>query len=206
MHPKRTISKKKHNRKTVQRKSKKQKHTMSQSQNVYVYTHKPQTQRTQSHVRKNTHNTVSTPIIVPFVQPLPPNHPFNVNVPQNQSGVSPNIPVNTYVPQISALAAQTGAVPTPHTPYATPHTPVPAQPVQKRAKRGKKITGNHLPSIEGAVNSNLDEFTTQDLNNIIDSEIKDSGNLFAKKSDRKNKQKVKSAIKRARDQQMREFL
>ena len=41
---------------------------------------------------------------------------------------------------------------------------------------------------------------------FIDSEIKDSGNLFAKKADRKNKQKVKSAIKRARDQQIREFL
>jgi len=107
MHPKKTISKKKHNRKTVQRKSKKQKTTMSQSQNVYVYTHKPQTQRTQSHVRKNTHNTVSTPIIVPFVQPLPPNHPFNTNVPQNQSGVSPNVTVNPNVSeQINELQKQ----------------------------------------------------------------------------------------------------
>ena len=107
MHPKRTISKKKHNRKTVQRKSKKQKPTMSQSQNVYVYTHKPQTQRTQSHVRKNTHNTVSTPVIVPFVQPLPPNHPFNTNVPQNQSGVSPNVTVNPNVSeQINELQKQ----------------------------------------------------------------------------------------------------
>ena len=147
MHPKRTISKKKHNRKTVQRKSKKQKPTMSQSQNVYVYTHKPHAQRTQSAVRKNNHNIISTPIIVPFVQPLPPNHPFNTNVPQNQSGVSPNNPLNTNVPPTSALAVQTGAVPTPHTPHATPHAPVPAPhtpgpapPLQKkeRAKRGKK--------------------------------------------------------------------
>ena len=131
MHPKRTMSKKKHNRKTVQRKSKKQKPTMSQSQNVYVYSHKTQAQRTQSHVRKNTHNTVSTPIIVPFVQPLPPNHHFNVNIPQNQSGASPNIPVNTNLLQTSALAAQTGTVPTPHIPHATPHAPVPAPLIQK---------------------------------------------------------------------------
>ena len=38
--PKRTISKMKHNRKTVQQKSDKQKPTMSQSKNVYVYIHK----------------------------------------------------------------------------------------------------------------------------------------------------------------------
>ena len=76
----------------------------------------------------------------------------------------------------------------------------------KEVKEVKKNTDNNLPSIEDAVNTDLDIFTTKDLNNIIDNEIKDSGNLFAKKADRKNKQKVKSAIKRARDQQMREFL
>ena len=58
-------------------------------------------------MRKNTHNTVSTPIIVPFVQPLPPNHPFNTNVPQNQSGVSPNVTVNPNVSeQINELQKQ----------------------------------------------------------------------------------------------------
>ena len=58
-------------------------------------------------MRKNTHNTVSTPVIVPFVQPLPPNHPFNTNVPQNQSGVSPNVTVNPNVSeQINELQKQ----------------------------------------------------------------------------------------------------
>ena len=48
MIPKRTISNKKHNRKTVHRKLNKPKPTMSQSQNGHVCTHKSRAQRTVS--------------------------------------------------------------------------------------------------------------------------------------------------------------
>ena len=91
------------------------------------------------------------------------------------------MPVNTDVPQTSALAAQTGAV-TPHTPHATPHSPVPPPTLQNRGKRGKtKNTDNNLPSIENAINTDLDIYTTKRLNNILDDEIKDLGTLFDKR-------------------------
>ena len=61
----------------------------TQTQNVYINTHRQQ--RAQSGVRKSNHSTISTPIIVPFVQPLPQAHPFNSNAPQNQSGMSTNV-------------------------------------------------------------------------------------------------------------------
>ena len=53
------------------------KNEQTQTQNVYINTYRQQ--RAQSSVRKSNHNTISTPIIVPFVQPLPPGHPFNNN-------------------------------------------------------------------------------------------------------------------------------
>ena len=67
---------------------------MSQSQNVYVYTQKLHSQRAPVHVNKGTHTTISPPVIVLFVVPLPPEHPFNTNRPQNQSGVSATVPIN----------------------------------------------------------------------------------------------------------------
>ena len=69
--PKKTVAKKKHSRKPVQ---KKQKHTMSQSQSqtVHVHLHKSM-HKTQAHMRKKT---TSTPASIPFVTPLPMYHPF----------------------------------------------------------------------------------------------------------------------------------
>ena len=67
--PKKTVEKKKHSLKPVQ---KKQKHTMSQSQSQTVHVHlhkKTYSQKTQSHVHKKT---TSTPVsAIPFVSPLP---------------------------------------------------------------------------------------------------------------------------------------
>ena len=80
----------------------KPKDTQTHTQNVYINTQRQQ--RVQSSVRKSNHNTISTPITVPFVQPLPDGHPFNKNVPQNKSGVSSNETVNpNVVQQISQL-------------------------------------------------------------------------------------------------------
>ena len=67
---------------------------MSQSQNVYIYTHKQHSQRAPARVKKDTLTTTSPPVMVPFVVPLPPEHPFNTNRPQNQSGVSATVPIN----------------------------------------------------------------------------------------------------------------
>ena len=91
----------------------------TQTQNVYINTHRQQ--RAQSSLPRNNHSTISAPIIVPFVQPLPPGHPFNTNAPQNQSGMSANVPVNPSVPQPSALATHVGAAPPVHP--TTPHKP-----------------------------------------------------------------------------------
>ena len=41
---------------------------------------------------------------------------------------------------------------------------------------------------------------------MFDNDVKDASKFFDKKADQRNKQKVKSAIKRARDQQMREMI
>ena len=105
----------------------KPKDTQTHTQNVYINTQRQQ--RARSSVRKSNHSTISTPIIVPFVQPLPPGHPFNNNAPQNQSGTSPNVPVNPSVPQPSALATHVGATAAVHPDTAvhptTPHNPPP---------------------------------------------------------------------------------
>ena len=58
---------------------------MSQSQNVYIYTHKPHSQRANARVNKGSHTTISSPVIVPFVAPLPRGHPFNTNVHTSKS-------------------------------------------------------------------------------------------------------------------------
>ena len=90
--PKKTVPKKKHSHKTVQ---KKQKHTMSQSQSQTVHVHlhkKTHSQKTQSHVHKKT---TSTPVsAIPFVPPLPMYHPLNNNVPY--SSFSATVPINSF--------------------------------------------------------------------------------------------------------------
>ena len=93
---KKTVKKQIH-KKNVPKRMQKLKTHQTQTQNVYINTQRPQ--RAQSSVRKTNHSTISTPIIVPFVQPLPPGHPFNNNVPQNKSGVSSNETVNPNVVQ-----------------------------------------------------------------------------------------------------------
>ena len=185
----------------------------TQTQNVYINTHRQQ--RAQSSVPRNNHSTISTPIIVPFVQPLPPGHPFNTNAPQNQSGVSANVPVNQSVPQPSALATHVGAAPPPQTPHATPHTSydTPQTPVPKqKQKRGKNLLISNaqdgsvdLPKLAD-LDDNLGGLATKTLNAILDNEFEDSDKLINKKSDRRNKKRVESAAKKARDQKMREML
>ena len=96
-----TVSKKKHNHKTVQ---KKQRHTMSQSQSqtVHVHLHKnTRSQKTQSHVHKKT---TSTPGAIPFVSPLPMYHPLNNNVPY--SSFSSTYPINSFTNQAAPLVPQ----------------------------------------------------------------------------------------------------
>ena len=106
-----------HSRKTNQRK-----HStiISQKQNVHVHLHK---QRARATVR--TPKSVVTPMVIPFVPPLPMNHPFNTNVPQ--SAVSATVPVNPNPPPMVSLfpsGPSTPAPSAPPTPYGTsPHTP-----------------------------------------------------------------------------------
>ena len=108
---------------------------------MYINTHRRP--RAQSDVRRSNHSTITTPIIVPFVQPLPPGHPFNNNIPQNQSGVSSNAVVNPTVPSTSALAADVGAAPpAPQTPSAPPSTPL-HMPLPS-AKKEKTVRGKRL--------------------------------------------------------------
>ena len=64
-----------------------------------MYINTQRQQRAQSSVPRRSHSTISTPIIVPFVQPLPPGHPFNNNAPQNKSGVSSEETVNPNIKQ-----------------------------------------------------------------------------------------------------------
>ena len=184
----------------------KPKDTQTHTQNVYINTHRQQ--RVQSSVPRRSHNTISTPIIVPFVQQLPPGHPFNNNAPQNQSGTSPNVPVNPSVPQTNnSLSTQVGAAP-PQTPSAAPQTP--SAPLQKQ-KRGKNPKfsnqegGKNFPKLTD-LNDDLNGLGAKTLNAILDREFEDSDKLFNKKTDRRNKKRVESAAKKARDQQMREML
>ena len=166
MHPKRTISKKKHNRKTVQRKSKKQKPTMSQSQNVYVYTHKPRAQRkTQTHTKTTSQHSLPYHhvTVIPFQVPLPPEHPFNTNRPQNQSGVSASIPINNTTTATPAINPTPVA---PQTPQSIAHT---TPFVTPRGKRGKKLKysdnpegGESLPTIANEID-NLDAYAVDTL-------------------------------------------
>ena len=109
---------------------------------MHVHLHKPNPQRAQSNVRKST-QIPRAPVIIPFVTPLPMNHPLNNNAPQ--SGLSPTIPINSAtvaaVPLVPPAASPHvhGASP-PHTP--TPHTitPIPpsTDPSPAPAIRGKK--------------------------------------------------------------------
>ena len=130
--PPKKLNKKKQTKKTVKKQipkknvpkrtqQQKPKDTQTHTQNVYINTQRQQ--RAQSSVPRRSHSTISTPIIVPFVQPLPPGHPFNNNAPQNQSGVSAHVPVNPSVPQPSTLATHVGATPPAHP--TTPHNPAP---------------------------------------------------------------------------------
>ena len=161
--PKVQISKKKHNRKNLSRKKQTHRSTMSQSQNVYVYTHKPRSQRAPVRVNKGTHTTISPPVIVPFMVPLPPEHPFNINRPQNQSGVSASIPINnttTATPVINPTPVA------PQTPHSTAHT---TPFVTPRGKRGKKLKysdnpegGESLPTIANEID-NLDGYAIDTL-------------------------------------------
>ena len=110
--PKKTVSKKKHNHKTVQ---KKQRHTMSQSQSqtVHVHLHKnTRSQKTQSHVHKKT---TSTPAAIPFVSPLPMYHPLNNNVPY--SSFSSTYPINNFTNHAAPVVLQ--SVPHPYGTYST---------------------------------------------------------------------------------------
>ena len=82
---------------------------MSQSQSVHVHPQKKKThsQKAQSHVRKSTTRT-PVPVSIPFVTPLPMNHPLNNNV--TQSGFSPTVPINS-----------TTNHPVPLVPHPAPH-------------------------------------------------------------------------------------
>ena len=122
--PKKTVAKKKHSRKPIQ---KKQKHTMSQSQSqtVHVHLHKnTHSQKTQSHVHKKT---TSTPVsaAIPFVSPLPMYHPLNNNVPY--SSFSSTYPINSFTNQAVPLVPQPvqHPVPQPHSTsaHASQHIP-----------------------------------------------------------------------------------
>ena len=73
-----------HSRKSIQRKHGT---IISQKQNVHMHLHK---QRAWAFVL--TPKSVITPLMIPFVPPLPMNHPFNTNV--SQSTVSATVPVN----------------------------------------------------------------------------------------------------------------
>ena len=161
--PKVQISKKKHNRKNLSRKKQTHRSTMSQSQNVYVYTHKPRSQRAPVRVNKGTHTTISPPVIVPFMVPLPPEHPFNINRPQNQSGISAIVPINNATTTTPAINPTTPVAP--QAPLTTPQTlfSIP------RGKRGKKLkysdnpeSGNSLPSIAEEID-NLDGLEIETL-------------------------------------------
>ena len=183
------------------------KNEQTQTQNVYINTYRQQ--RAQSSVRKSNHNTISTPIIVPFVQPLPPGHPFNSNAPHNQSGLDAHNPLNPTVPSAGALAAHVGAVPatTPTLNTAQPQTPAPQTPAPKKPKqkRGKNILLSNiqdgsavLPTLE-SLDDNLNGLGIDTLNAILNRDVKDQSQLFKNKKDRNNKQKVESATKKARD-------
>ena len=128
--PKVQISKKKHNRKNLSRKKQTHRSTMSQSQNVYVYTHKPRSQSALVRVNKGTHTTISPPVIVPFMVPLPPEHAFNTNRPQNQTGVSAIVPINNATTTTPAINPTTPVAP--QTPLTTPQTLFSTQ-------RGKRV-------------------------------------------------------------------
>ena len=114
------------------------KNEQTQTQNVYINTYRQQ--RAQSSVRKSNHNTISTPIIVPFVQPLPPGHHFNNNAPHNQSGIDVRNPVNPTLPATTpTLNTPQPQTPQPQTPV--PQTPAPQTPVpqKQKQKRGKNL-------------------------------------------------------------------
>ena len=172
---------------------------------MYINTHRQQ--RAQSSVPRRSHNTISTPIIVPFVQQLPPGHPFNNNAPQNQSGTSPNVPVNPSVPQTNdSLAIDVGAAP-PQTPSSPPYTPMPLPSAKKeKTVRGKRLQydaengapddgagSKSLPTIEEAIKNNMfDDIVIDELKQMA----KDAGYMISLKG-RKNK--LISEIKKEHD-------
>ena len=135
--PKKTVVKKKHSRKPVQ---KKQKHSMSQSQSqtVHVHLHKnTHSQKKQSHMHKKT---TSTPVsaATPFVAPLPMYHPLNNNVPY--SSFSSTYPINSFNYQAAPLVPQ----PIPH---AVPHPAVTHPAVPQPAVTHSPVT--QPPSVPG---------------------------------------------------------
>jgi len=189
---KKQIPKKRAPKRTQQQKPKGH---QTQTQNVYINTHRQQ--RAQSGVRKSNHSTISTPIIVPFVQPLPPAHPFNSNAPQNQSGMSANVPVNPSVPQPSALAVQVGAAaaPPPQTPTTPPYTPMPL-PSEKRerAVRGKRL--EYDPDDEKPLPTIADSIKDKKLQGFTIETLKMMAKAEGFKIPRGNKNRLLSAIKK----------
>ena len=189
------------------------KNEQTQTQNVYINTYRQQ--RAQSSVRKSNHNTISTPIIVPFVQPLPPGHHFNNNAPHNQSGVDVRNPVNPTLPSAGALAADVGAVPpqTPAPQRPAQQTPAPLSPIpmplpsakkekKERAERGKRLKYDpndaepdsaagvqHLKTIAHYMQNNT-------LQGRIIEELKQMAKAEGYKIPSKGKNKILSAIKK----------
>ena len=149
--PKRTVVKKKHSRKPVQ---KKQKHSMSQSQSqtVHVHLHKnTHSQKKQSHMHKKT---TSTPVsaTTAFVAPLPMYHPLNNNVPY--SSFSSTYPINSFNYQAAPLVPQPipHAVPHPAVTHpAVTQSPVtqPQSPVQPPSAPGTPHIGGMLHGTRG---------------------------------------------------------
>ena len=155
MPPKRTISKNKHN---LQKKNEKQISrkilvVLCRNHKMFMFIHIKLKIKGKNKTNQKTTLQHSIPYhhvtVVPFQVPLPPDHPFNINRPQNQSGVSATIPINNTTTITPAINPTTPVVP--QTQHATPHT---TPFVTPRGKRGKKLnysdnpeSGETLPTI-----------------------------------------------------------